>query len=202
MKLKTAAALVVLLNVAALADESTVPAAAQPATDPAAPALASPPPPIVRLPVAGIAPAEALRPGAATAPADDPATAPSQGAGAAQLGWSSDGVGLRASTAASSRTNRSFETRGAVPRLIKPQRRTVGGFLTGFANLFNPFAPASRSEATTADHRYDGQYQIAPLPQGFRDERTHEPSALIYSTPLEPDPEEPKAKPANATPPP
>jgi len=196
MKPNTAAALVALLNLAALADESTP---SIPAASPSPPGLASPPPPIVRLPVSGNTTTETPKPGGtATPPAGETTPASPPTAGDAQLGWSNEKVALRASTAASSRTNRSFETRGAVPRLIKPQRRTVGGFLTSFANLFNPFAPLSPSEAATADHRYDGQYNVAPLPRGFRDERTHEASALIFSTPLESDPDAPKPTPTPA----
>lgn len=176
--------------------------AEEPSTGTAAPAALSPPPPIVRLPVAGesAAPTPPSVPAtttATTAPATAPAATPgtpAPTAGGASLGWSSDGVGLR-SAPSNLRTNRSFETRGSVPRLVKPQRRTVGGFLTGFANLFNPFAPTSDGVAARSANLYDGQYNVAPLPHGFRDERSHEPSAVLFSMPLEADPGEAK-KPA------
>lgn len=214
MKLKAAATLLLLLGLAAHAEEpSANPVAGTPAppTAPAAavaPPLASPPPPIVRLPVGGdsgtAASAEAPSAPASggvvpAVPAGSGPGAPS-GAAGSQLGWSNDSVGLRASGAALGRTNRPLETRGSVPRLVRPQRRTVGGFLTGFANLFNPFAPVAEGVATSAEHRYDGQYNPAPLPHGFRDERTHEASALLFSTPIEAEPDLPKAKAPTTTP--
>lgn len=170
------------------------PAATTPPPATEAPAPASPPPPIVRLPVSGnvpeTLPAEA--PVATPEPAAPPNTYTTPGN---QLGWKSEGVGLRDSTVRNIRTNRTFETRGSVPTLVKPPKRTIGGFLGGFANLFNPFAPTSDGVASSSLNHYDGQFNRAALPHNFRDERTHEASAVLYSTSIEPDPER-TAKPA------
>lgn len=196
MNAKIPATLVALASLLAVAQDAPSPpppaqAAAQPAqapaqpapavTEPASPSTTPRPqaaPPIVRLPIS-----------------DTPAPAPSglglSGPGLptanSQLGWSSDGVGLR-TPASTLRTNRPIEFRGAVPRLIRPQRRTFGGFITGFANLLNPFAPVEQGVGSPQGNWYDGRNNVAPLPRGFRDERSHEPSALIFSTPLGRDP--------------
>lgn len=154
----------------------------------------STPPPIVRLPVSGSVPETpaAEAPTAIPEPAAPPNTYTTPGN---QLGWKSEGVGLRDSAVRNIRTNRSFETRGSVPTLVKPPRRTVGGFLGGFANLFNPFAPTSAGVASSSLNHYDGQFNRSSLPLSFRDERTHEASAVLYSTSIESDPER-TAKPA------
>ncbi len=142
--------------------------AAMPVVDPV------PAPPVVRIPVPVPAPS-------AAGPAGDATTA--------ELGWSSDGVGLRSARNPIINTNRFSETRGVLPRLTKPERRSFGGFLTGFANLFNPLAPTSQGTAAREGHIYDGQLNPAPLPRGFRDERYHEAKWELLTVPLERDPD-------------
>jgi hypothetical protein len=168
---------------------STPPAATTPPPTSEATTPSPPPPPIVRLPVSGNA--------AAPQPETIPAEVPEAAARPAmytspgnQLGWKSETVGLRDSTVRNIRTNRTFETRGSVPTLVKPPRRTIGGFLGGFANLFNPFAPTSDGVASSSLNHYDGQFNRAALPHSFRDERNHEASAVLFSTSIEADPEQ------------
>ena len=132
------------------------------------------PVPVVRVPLGGVAaPAEGEK---AEAPASRVA-APD-----AQLGWSSTGVGLREPSGSTVRTNRGVELRGVVPRAARPERRGFGGFLAGFANLFNPLAPTAKGVENRGEHWYDGGVQTAPLPRGFRDERGHEPQTALFST--------------------
>jgi hypothetical protein len=195
MNAKIPCALVMAASLLAAGQETPAPAspAATPAPAPAstpadvpvspspdtAPPVRNPGlPPIVRLPV----PDEPPAPGT---PAPDTQQL---------LGWSSDSVGLR-TRPDSVRTNRTVRTRGAVPKVVRPQKRTFGGFVASFANLFNPLAPIDQGVGVGSDNWYDGRNNAAPLPRGFRDERGHEPSALIFSTPLGPD-REPDPEPA------
>ncbi|MGE3311834.1 MAG: hypothetical protein AB7O66_17850 [Limisphaerales bacterium] len=99
-----------------------------------------------------------------------------------QLGWSSTGVGLREPSVSTVRTNRGWTIEGIVPKAARSERRGFGGFLTGFANMFNPFAPVSKGVESRSEHWYDGGVQSAPLPRGMRDERFHEPKTAIIST--------------------
>lgn len=165
-------------------------APAMPKIDPAPTTAPATPVPVVRLPVANAN---------ANAASSTATASPERSAVSAEIGWSGSSTGLRSSPSMSSRTNRSWETRGAVPRLVKPERRTFGGFVVGFANLFNPFAPGSQGVGGPETYWYDSQPNVAPLPRGFRDERSHEPTANLLSIPLERDPGVVEAKP---TPPP
>jgi hypothetical protein len=133
-------------------------------------------PPVVRLPGGPVAegnPVGAIGPGEAV--------------GTGDLAWRADGVRLRQPAAlgmgsVTVRSNRMNEVSGVLPRLTRPERRGFGGFLSGFANLFNPFAPTAQGVAGAGDSRYwyDAQPNVAPLPRGFRDERTHEPTATLF----------------------
>lgn len=99
-----------------------------------------------------------------------------------QLGWSATSVGLRAPTVTTVRTNRGMEFKGVVPRVTRSERKGFGGFMAGFANLFNPLAPTTKGIETRGESWYDGGVQTAPLPRGLRDERSHEPQTAIFST--------------------
>lgn len=184
------AALVMLASLLATAQDTPsspatpapAPAPATPATTPEPTPVRNPgPPPIVRLEVESET--------AATPPAILPPLTQTE------LGWSSDGVGLR-TRPDSIRTNRATRARGALPKAARPARRTFGGFVASFANLFNPLAPVQPAEEMPPQHWYDGQPNVAPMPRGFRDERGHEPSALLFSTPLGRDPDPEPAPPA------
>ncbi len=144
---------------------------------PAAPSLAtevSVPVPVVRVPVGGVVvPAEAE---------SSPAPAVVVSEMDTQLGWSANSVGLREPTVTTVRTNRGVEIKGVLPRAARSERRGFGGFLSGFANLFNPFAPVSKGVESRGEHWYDGGVQSAPLPRGLRDERSHEPQTAIFSS--------------------
>ncbi len=116
-----------------------------------------------------------------------------------QMRWSANGVGLREPMVTNVRTNRGVETKGVLPRVTRSERRGFGGFLAGFANLFNPLAPTSKGVETRGEHWYDGGVQGAPLPRGFRDERAHEPQTSVISVDFgRGRGEEPEAKPATA----
>lgn len=91
-------------------------------------------------------------------------------------------MGLREPSVTTVRTNRSFEVKGSLPKVARPERKGFGGFLSGFANLFNPFAPTSKGVESRGEHWYDGGVQRNPLPRGFRDERAHEPQSALFST--------------------
>lgn len=135
-------------------------------TDPAAA------PPIVRLPP----------PATGTSTAD-----PAAAAAGAQLGWSADDVNLRRSpqVTLTPRTNVLGESRGIIPKVAKPERKGLGGFLGGFANLFNPFAPVEKGVAASPAYWYDGDLQAAGLPRGFRDERYHEARTELIAVDLD-----------------
>lgn len=183
---------------AARAQEPVPPSASTSPSPVPSTSTAAPAPPVVRLPVpspaGAVSTAPVPAPGTTATGAPLPTPPVTTEPGAAQLGWSGEGVGLRSSAPTNLRTNRSFETRGSVPRLVRPPRRTFGGFMAGFANLFNPFAPTGDGVAQSAVHHYDGEFHRAPLPSSFRDERSHEASAILFSTPLESDPTEPRTK--------
>lgn len=137
------------------------------------------PVPVVRVPTGGAGVVETPSTEAPTSPVSAPA---SVSAGSGELGWSANGVGLREPTVTNVRTNRSFEIKGVVPKVTRPERRGFGGFLSGFANLFNPLAPTSKGIESRGEHWYDGSVQSAPLPRGMRDERTHEPQSALFGT--------------------
>lgn len=168
---------------------AVAPAASAPeSTTPAEPA----PIPVVRLPGGPVA---------ATPAATKESAAEGGTPGQGELGWRADGVTLRQSpgmAGATVRSNRVSEPGGVLPRLARPERRGFGGFLAGFANLFNPFAPTRHGVAAGETHWYDGQGNIAPKPRAFRDERTHEPTTTLIS--LDVDPDLPREEAAPATP--
>lgn len=147
--------------------------------------------PIVRLPVA--VPAEGGDGKDATASKDASApggiapgnTAETEPLRPTSVGFQTGGMVLRQPHMSSLKTNGPVELKGPVPRLLKPERRTFGGFLSSFANLFNPVAPLSPAEAGVEEHRYDGRVNRTALPRGFRDERYHEPQALIIGVGLD-----------------
>ncbi len=138
------------------------------------------PVPLVRIPTGpGVAPAEAE----IARPLEGTDVGAEVGAVAdAQLGWSSTAVGLREPSVSNVRTNRGWVIQGIVPKAARSERQGFGGFLAGFANLFNPFAPTAKGVETRGEHWYDGGVQAAPLPRGMRDERSHEPQTPIFST--------------------
>lgn len=82
-------------------------------------------------------------------------------------------------------TNWIYQTRPILPRVSRPERRGFGGFMAAFANLFNPLAPVEEGTATSAEHWYDSQINIGPLPRVMRDERYHEPTTQILRVGLE-----------------
>lgn len=180
------------------------PAAPAPAPAPADVATETVPTPLVRMPAPpSLLPAEATAPAGAPVKAAAPVVEEKPGAalaGGGELSWKADGVTLRQPAAAAStitlRTNRSLESGGSLPRLVKPERRTFGGFMAGFANLFNPFAPTSQGVAASQANWYDAQPNVAPLPRAFRDERTHEASAILFSTEIDGEPRKAEAAPA------
>lgn len=137
------------------------------------------PVPLVRIPTGpGVAPAEAE----IARPLEGTDVGAEVGAVAdAQLGWSSTAVGLREPSVSNVRTNAVGSSRGSCRRL-RDRSDKVSGFLAGFANLFNPFAPTAKGVETRGEHWYDGGVQAAPLPRGMRDERSHEPQTPIFST--------------------
>ncbi|MCC6231165.1 MAG: hypothetical protein IT580_00875 [Verrucomicrobiales bacterium] len=156
------------------AQEATSPATERegvtPATPaPAIPAIATP----VRMPPA---------PAVSTEPVATEFTTPA--------GLREGNATVRRGVDALSQTNRTRGLEGAVPKLARPERKGIGGFFSGFANLFNPFAPVDKGstpEATPAQ-QYDGQWNAAPLPRGFQDERYHEPQSVLIGGKLEGDP--------------
>ena len=142
----------------------------------AIPVATSAAPPVVRLPGGPLAEGTLVS-----------ASGPGEAAGAGDMAWRADSVRLRQPAglgmgAVTLRSNRMNEVTGVLPRLTRPERRSFGGFLSGFANLFNPFAPTAQgvAGADTSRNWYDAQPNVAPLPRGFRDERTHEPTATLF----------------------
>jgi hypothetical protein len=101
------------------------------------------------------------------------------------IGWSSDAMELRPSLRLLPDTNRVGEVRSVLPRLTRTERRGFGGFLTSFANLFNPFAPIEEGVSAGGEHWYDGRINTAPVPRVMRDERYHEPKWELYVVGLE-----------------
>jgi len=208
MKRTPATALVLLipwLSTAQEAPKKSAEEALPKATAPGSSESLSVPVPVVRVP-GGAATSATEVSGAAQGVAERaetviPAPEPSADGAGVQLGWSSSAMGLREPTVTTLRTNRSFEVKGALPRVTRPERKGFGGFISGFANLFNPFAPTSKGVESRGEHWYDGGVQRNPLPRGFRDERMHEPQSAIFSTEFggaSPDeaPQAPPAKPA------
>lgn len=150
--------------------------------------------PIVRLPVApGV---NAPTPGPASGEA--PTVQGSDPARTAAFGFQAGGVELRPPAFSSLKTNGPVELKGPVPRLMKPQRRTFGGFVSSFANLFNPMAPLAAGESSAEEYRYDGRVNRSPLPRSFRDERFHEPQALIIGVALDGEPRKVEEKPTTS----
>lgn len=155
-------------------------AASESATEVGAPAAVSVPVPVVRVPV-GVGGVEAGVGESGEAAPSTVSRSPVPG-GASELGWSANGVGLREPTVSNVRTNRSYELRGVLPKVTRPERRGFGGFLSGFANLFNPLAPTAKGVESQGQHWYDGGVRSTPLPRGLRDERSHEPQSVIFGT--------------------
>ena len=175
MKPTCALAYVLLTSLAGVAQ--TAPSTNGVERVPSAGATAQPvsvPVPVVRVPVGGVpVPAE---------PEKSETRAVVVSESDAQLGWSSTSVGLREPSVSTVRTNRGIEMKGVLPRAARSERRGFGGFLAGFANLFNPLAPVAKGVETRGEHWYDGGVQSIPLPRGMRDERSHEPQTAIFST--------------------
>lgn len=172
-----------------VATAAEAPSATPPTAGTPAPAVV----PIVRLPGTSAAPPPAPPP--TLGPGDPNTTVVSEvgvGLTGATLSSSgattvSAGTSLRqASTSATVQTNRLVTPRGPLPKLAKPERKGVGGFFTSFANLFNPLAPTKEGVGGATEYRYDGQYQRQPLPRGFRDEKTHEPTMELIGVNVEP----------------
>lgn len=162
--------------------------AQQPAATPTpAPATETPPPadpaaapPVVRLPSFNLSPATTANSAAnaSTKPIVE---------GSSEFGLATGGSAGVPVDSALLRTNRTAESRGAIPKILKPERRGVGGFLTGFANLFNPFAPVEQGTGGATEYWYDGQLNTAPLPRAFQDERYHEAGLGLFRVPLDGD---------------
>ncbi len=214
MKLTFATAYVALIPWVGMAQNSPAPGGVEPAPAvPSVPAVGAPvsvPVPVVRVPSG---PAAVSSTGPSTGAAFPPGLELEGAAGAgpgmglrAQLGWSSYGVELREPTVTTLKTNRNIEVGGVLPRVTRPERKGFGGFLAGFANLFNPFAPTAKGVESRNEHWYDGGVQSAPLPRGLRDERSHEPKTAVFSTEFgrgrgtDAEPEAPTPKVAPATP--
>lgn len=176
-----ACALALTLRPTLAADPSPA-ASSVPSVAPAAPALPPVSPPAVADPTAA-PPVVRLPSPAAGGPTPDPAATDAS----AQLGWSADDVELRRSPTVTltPRTNILGESRGILPKVMKPERKGLGGFLGGFANLFNPFAPVEKGVAASPAYWYDGDIQAAGLPRGFRDERYHEARTELIAVDLD-----------------
>ncbi|MBL9136923.1 MAG: hypothetical protein JNK85_13710 [Verrucomicrobiales bacterium] len=185
--MKSIAAQAFLATLLAVAPPSSAlgqqPAAPPPTTGPTSPtgdpAAA---PPVVRLPSFPLNPATP-----ATAEPTANTSTNAVAAGQAEFGLQGGGATVSASDASALRTNRWTEGRGALPKVFKPERRGVGGFLAGFANLFNPLAPVDQGTGGATEYWYDGQLNTAPLPRVFQDERWHEPQIGLMKIPLESD---------------
>lgn len=154
------------------------PATTDPTGAPARPTDPAATPPVVRLPSFPLN----------TPPAGIESTAAATNAvttGNAEFGLQGGTVSVASPDPSVLRTNRIIESRGAIPKVLKPERRGVGGFLAGFANLFNPLAPVDQGTGGAAEYWYDGQLNVAPLPRSFQDERRHEPQIGLMKVPLE-----------------
>jgi hypothetical protein len=151
---------------------AATPSPAQPAAIPADPAAA---PPVVRLPAFNLGPGPSSN-----------ATNAGTG-GYPEFGLETAGTASASTTSFTLRTNRTIESRGAIPKVLKPERRGVGGFLVGFANLFNPLAPMEQGTGGATEYWYDGQLNTAPLPRAFQDERYHEAGLGLIKVPLDGD---------------
>lgn len=116
---------------------------------------------------------------------DSERTGDGEGGRPTSVGFQTGTLDLRSPPVSPLRTNGPVELKGPVPKLMRPQRRTFGGFMSSFANLFNPLAPVGSGESSTEEHRYDGRVNRSPLPASFRDERFHEPQALIIGVGLD-----------------
>lgn len=147
------------------------------ATPPADPAAA---PPVVRLPAFN------LRPASAANPAGNTSTNLSV-EGSSEFGLATGGSASVPVGSTLLRTNRTVESRGAIPKMLKPERRGAVGFLAGFANLFNPLAPVEDGTGGATEYWYDGQLNTAPLPRAFQDERYHEAGLGLFRAPLDGD---------------
>ncbi|MCC7373589.1 MAG: hypothetical protein IT581_02965 [Verrucomicrobiales bacterium] len=151
--------------------------ATPPAATPADPAAA---PPVVRLPAFNLSPAP-------SANATGSASTNLSAAGSSEFGLTSGGSMSSPVGSTLLSTNRPVENRGAIPKMLKPERRGVGGFLTGFANLFNPLAPVEQGAGGATEYWYDGQINTAPLPRAFQDERYHEAGLSLIRAPIDGD---------------
>lgn len=142
---------------------------------PSSPEALQPQPP-VRFPGNPIAESPAVETSAPVAPV-----------ASGQIGWTGSAVALREPSVTAPRTNTPLEMRGVVPKLSRTERRTFGGFVTGFANLFNPLAPTQEGTAASTEHWYDAEIRPRPLPSAFRDERFHEAKFELIAVGLEGD---------------
>lgn len=165
--MKTLLPTVIALGVAAVACAQTEPTpVSSPAGDPAAR------PPVVRLPSVPVTEAGGVRDTADVPSVGGPVPGPGL---SEELGWSITGVELRQPPVTTVRTNRAFVPRGTLPKVVRPERRGVGGFFAGVANLFNPFAPVAEGTAAGTEYWHEMHVRPAPLPRAFQSELTHEP---------------------------
>lgn len=101
-----------------------------------------------------------------------------------RLAWTAPVLSLREIPVVPARRSRGNEAHGVIPRAARPSNPGLAGFLLGFSNLLNPFAPQSLGVETTGENWYDGSVRSNPLPWGLRDERFHEPQTPEFSTEL------------------
>lgn len=130
--------------------------------------------PMVRAPGTPVLPA---------AQVGEPASGPAEST--AEVGWSRDTVDLRTAPSIGPRTNAPISARGVLPK-ARPERKGIGGFFAGVANLFNPFAPMDRGVSTAPDHWYDSQINPAAVTRAHRDERYHEPKTELIVVGIDP----------------
>lgn len=100
---------------------------------------------------------------------------------AENLKWSSANVGLRPTPEQTVVAPRPVKVRTPLDKTMPADRKGFRGFAAGFLQLFNPFAPLEAGTSAQNVHWYDSQLNSAALPRGFRDERTHEPQAVLVS---------------------
>jgi len=103
---------------------------------------------------------------------------------ASPLAWTSPVLSLREIPITPSRRSRGPEAHGVFARAARSSSPGFTGFLLGFSNLLNPFAPPSAGVETSGENWYDGSVRSNPLPWGLRDERFHEPQTPEFSTEL------------------
>lgn len=140
-----------------------------------------PPPVIVRPPGSPLGPSSQI-PSVPLSPTPDALPVPSV---SEELGWGSGRMELRQPAVGPLPTNGATAWKGVLPKTVRPERRGLGGFLAGLANLFNPFAPAKDGTAGSVSYWYDSRPNAAPMPRGMRDERFHEPQTELLSFDLD-----------------